>query len=158
MVKFYFMNIPRLLFLHLHSINIKKFFVSNNPHDFLKVDIIWHLCITMKMGVITHIASPWSLQWHHNKRDGITNQQPHHCLFNRLFRHRSKKTSKLRVNGLCVENSPVAGEFPAQRASNAENVSIWWRHHGRLWARLCAVGLTCTVACTTLVAWPVLNG
>ena len=22
------------------------------------------------------------------------------------------------------------GEFPAQRASNAENVSIWWRHHG----------------------------
>ena len=23
-----------------------------------------------------------------------------------------------------------AGEFPAQRASYAENVSIWWRHHG----------------------------
>ena len=22
-----------------------------------------------------------------------------------------------------------AGEFPAQRASNAKNVSIWWRHH-----------------------------
>ena len=21
------------------------------------------------------------------------------------------------------------GEFPAQMASNAENVSIWWRHH-----------------------------
>ena len=27
-------------------------------------------------------------------------------------------------------NSPVAGEFPAQKSSNAENVSIWWRHHG----------------------------
>ena len=26
-------------------------------------------------------------------------------------------------------NSPVIGEFPAQRASNTENVSIWWRHH-----------------------------
>ena len=25
-------------------------------------------------------------------------------------------------------NSPVAGEFPTQRASNAGNVSIWWRH------------------------------
>ena len=24
------------------------------------------------------------------------------------------------------------GEFPAQRASYAENVSIWWRHHGSL--------------------------
>ena len=44
-------------------------------------------------------------------------------------RSRSKKTLKLRVTGLCVGNSPVTGEFPAQRASNAENVSIWWRHH-----------------------------
>ena len=26
-------------------------------------------------------------------------------------------------------NSPETGEFPAQMASNAENVSIWWRHH-----------------------------
>ena len=41
-----------------------------------------------------------------------------------------KKTSKLRVTGLCAWNSPVTGEFPAQMASNAENVSISWRHHG----------------------------
>ena len=27
---------------------------------------------------------------------------------------------------------PVTGEFPAQRASNAENISIWWRHHAKL--------------------------
>ena len=40
-----------------------------------------------------------------------------------------KKTSKLRVTGLCVGNSPVTGEFPSQRVSNAENVSIWRRHH-----------------------------
>ena len=25
--------------------------------------------------------------------------------------------------------SPRTGEFPTQMASNAENVSIWWRHH-----------------------------
>ena len=31
--------------------------------------------------------------------------------------------------GLCEGNSPATGEFPAQRASYAENVSIWWRHH-----------------------------
>ena len=30
---------------------------------------------------------------------------------------------------LCGEFTGT-GEFPAQRASNAENVSIWWRHHG----------------------------
>ena len=41
-----------------------------------------------------------------------------------------KEVSKLRVTGLCEGNSPVTGEFPAQRASNAENISIWWRYHG----------------------------
>ena len=70
-----------------------------------------------------------SLRWRHNGRDGVSNHQPHDCLLNRLFRRRSKKTSKLRVTGLCVGNSPGTGEFPAQMASNAENVSIWWRHH-----------------------------
>ena len=44
------------------------------------------------------------------------------------YRHRSKKTSKLRVTGLCEGNPLMTGEFPAQSASNAENVSIWWRH------------------------------
>ena len=40
-----------------------------------------------------------------------------------------QKISKLRVTGLCAENSPDTGGFLAQMASNAENVSIWWRHH-----------------------------
>ena len=71
----------------------------------------------------------FSLRWRHNERDSVSNHQPHDCLFNCLFRRISKKTSKLRVTGLCAGNSPGTGEFPAQRASNAENVSIWWRHH-----------------------------
>ena len=33
---------------------------------------------------------------------------------------------------LCGE-SPVTGEFPAQMASNAENISIWWPHHDTKW-------------------------
>ena len=70
-----------------------------------------------------------SLQWRHNGRDSVSNHQPHDCLLNRLFRRRSKKTLNLRVTGLCAGNSPETGEFPAQMASNAENVSIWWRHH-----------------------------
>ena len=65
----------------------------------------------------------WSLQWRHNERDGVSNHQPHDCLLNRLFRRRSKKTSKLRVTDLCAGH-----QFPAQRARNTENVSIWWRH------------------------------
>ena len=70
-----------------------------------------------------------SLWWRHNGHGSISNHQPHHCLLNHLFGCRSKKTSKLRVTGLCAGNSPGTGEFPAQMASNAETVSIWWRHH-----------------------------
>ena len=51
-----------------------------------------------------HIHNP--LQWRHNEHDGIWNHQPYDCWLNRLFRRRSKKTSKLRVTGLCAGNSP----------------------------------------------------
>ena len=70
-----------------------------------------------------------SLLWRHNERDGVSNCQPYDCLLNRLFRRRSKEKSQLCVTGLWVGNSHVTCEFPAQRASNTENVSIWWRHH-----------------------------
>ena len=73
-----------------------------------------------------------SLQWRHNGRDSVSNHQPYDCFLNRLFRRRSKKTPKLRVTGLCARSSPGTGEFPAQMASNTENVSIWWRHHVRI--------------------------
>ena len=98
------------------------------------------LSFDRKFGHQTNSQSPTShgplhtddiaLQWRHNGLDGVSNHQPHHCLFSRLFGRRSKKTSKRRVTGLCAGNSPGTGEFPAQMASNAENVSIWWRHHG----------------------------
>ena len=66
------------------------------------------------------------LRWRHNGRDSVYNHQLHDCLLNGLFRRRSKKTTKLHVTGLCG-----TGEFPAQMASNVENVSTRWRHHGR---------------------------
>ena len=59
-----------------------------------------------------------SLQWCHNGHGSVSNHQPHDCFLNHLFRHRSKKTSKLRVTGLCAGNSLEASEFPAQMASN----------------------------------------
>ena len=70
-----------------------------------------------------------SLLWRHNGRDGVSNHQHRDCLTKHIFKRRSQKISKLRVTGLCVGNSPVTGEFPVQMASNAENVSIWGRHH-----------------------------
>ena len=60
-----------------------------------------------------------TLQWRYNERDGVSNHQPHDLyhqphdwLLKRLFGCRSKKTSKLRVTGLCEGNSPVTGDFP----------------------------------------------
>ena len=64
-----------------------------------------------------------------------------HCLLNRSFGRRSKKTSKPRVTGLCAGNSAVTGEFPAQRASNAEIVSIWWSQHALFSISLVVVAL-----------------
>ena len=81
--------------------------------------------IDPRVGYKAHVPP----QWRHNEHDSVSNHQPHDCLPNRLFRRRSMKTSKLRVTGLCVGNSPGTGEFPTQMASNAESVSIWWRHH-----------------------------
>ena len=69
------------------------------------------------------------LLWRHNGCEGVSNHRRLDCVLDRLFRCRSKKTSKLRVAGLCEGDSPVTGEFPAQRASDAENIPIWWRHH-----------------------------
>ena len=87
----------------------------------------------------------FSLRWRHNDHDGVSIHQPHHCLLNRLFGRRSKKTSKLRVTGHCAGKSPETGEFPAQMASNAENVSIWWRHHViyRMRKWVCVVVVAC---------------
>ena len=60
----------------------------------------------------------------------MATKSPASLLLTEPFIHAQiKETSKLRVTGLCAGNSPVIGEFPAQRASNAENGSIWWRHH-----------------------------
>ena len=50
--------------------------------------------------------------WRHNNHDSVSNHQPHSCLLNRLFRRRSKKTSKFRVTGLCVGNSPGSVNSP----------------------------------------------
>ena len=73
-----------------------------------------------------------SLQWRHNEHGGVSNHQSQDCLINRLLGRISKKTSKFRVTGLWEGNSPVTGGFLAQRASNVENVYIWWRHHGKI--------------------------
>ena len=103
---------------------------------------------------VTHSFISAPLRWRHIGHDGVSNHHPHDCLLNRSFRRRLKKISKLRVTGLCVGNSPVTGEFPVQMASNAENVSIWWRHHADclVW-HLCCQALIPLGAISLLSVW-----
>ena len=98
------------------------FVVRLNNHQSVDRTVDWR-------ATLDEVVLTASLQWRHNERDCVSNHQSHHCLLNGLFRRRSKKTSKLRVTGLCEGNSPVTGELPAQKASNAENISMWWRRH-----------------------------
>ena len=75
-----------------------------------------------------------TLQWRHNEHNGISNHQHLDCLLNHLFCHRSKKTSKVHITGLCEGYPLVTGGFPSQKASNMENIFIWWHHHeGFVW-------------------------
>ena len=64
------------------------------------------------------------LQWRHNGCDVVLDYRRLDCMLKRLFKRSLVKTSKLRSLATVRE-----GGFPSQRVSNAENVSIWWRHH-----------------------------
>ena len=115
-----------------------KTFIYKNPciknmDKQMIVSLFAHITMSQQKWRMTTINSELilstALRWRHNGRDSVSNHQPHECLPNRLFKRRSNKTSKLRVTGFCAGNSPGTDEFPAQMASYAENVSIWWRHH-----------------------------
>ena len=80
---------------------------------------------------VTLKYKPTTLERCHDERNGVSNHQSHDCLFDALFRRRSKKTSKLRGTGLCEGSSPVIGKLSAQKPSNAEYVAIWWCHYGK---------------------------
>ena len=59
--------------------------------------LMWHHCNVFKQ----------PLQWRHNGHDSVSNHQSHDCLLNRIFKRRSKKTSKLRVTGPGSHRGPV---------------------------------------------------
>ena len=74
--------------------------------------ILWRPQWRKTWDYTTLMTSNLALRWRHNESDVVSNHRPHDCLLNRLFRHRSKKTSKLRVTGLCEGNSPMTSQFP----------------------------------------------
>ena len=112
----------------LPSPNCRRFWSiawNENTNTFKEIafEIQWPIVsTTIFIDLVIITMTSWWARW--------PLKSPASRLFtNRLFGRRSEKTLKLRVTGLCAGNSPVTGEFPAQRASNVEIVSIWWRHH-----------------------------
>ena len=98
----------------------------------------WTHYVTLAFNLIHYIGLGFSrLNFHTAISTTMTSQwawwrlkSPAPRLFAQPFiQAQIKEKSKLGVTGLCAENSPVTGEFPAQMASNVENASIWWRHH-----------------------------
>ena len=108
----------------------------STPHNWAHRDVLENQDVEVMDWPLKGPDSPHNtsgtLQWCHNERHGVSNNQCFHCLLSCWYRPRSKKTSKLCVTGLCAWNSPLTGEFPAQKASNAENASIWWRYHDQM--------------------------
>ena len=97
-------------------------------------NILWLIPNPYRIRIYADGSACIPLQWRHNEHDCVSNHQPHHCLLSRPFiRAQIKGNIKAPRHWLlCGEftgPSPGTGEFPAQMASNAENVSIWWRHH-----------------------------
>ena len=112
--------------------------VSSKQFITQQIEYFCFCCIVM-IYIQSHPKWSPALQWRHIGRDGVSNHRPHDCLLNRLFRRGSRETWKLRFTGLWEGNSPVTSEFPAQMASNAENVSIWWRHHASVLPSPCSL-------------------
>ena len=86
-----------------------EFVKYSHSHWIYGANTPWHPGLIISVTTYCRTAATCEqnlLRWRHNDHDSVSNHQPHDCLLNRLFRRRSKKTSKLRATGLCVGNSP----------------------------------------------------
>ena len=98
----------------IHVITIFLFdMVWYCPIFILCTDMKDAICETVLMLVTVEVAAALmaTLQWRHNGRDDVSNHRHLDGSINRLVRCRSKKTSKLRVTGLCEGNSPHKGSI-----------------------------------------------
>ena len=93
----------------------------------------WWTCVDVFTYSYPNMLTNPALRWRHNGRDSVLNHQPQPFIQTQI-------NENIKALCHCAGNSPATGEFPAQMASNAENVSIWWRHHGLInqksWLRI----------------------
>ena len=112
--------------LSVYSCHMRAILANQTTFYILHVFSHWDRSLTNDQDLfILH-----ALEWRHNGRDGVSNHQPHVCLLNRLFRRRSKKTSKLRVTGLLrgIHRGPVNSphKWPVTREMFPFDDVIMW--------------------------------
>ena len=109
-----------------------KYYVQLSCKDITQIrSLLW----THQRQTVSRHRQQWglaqSLEWRHNERDNVSNHQRLDCFLHRLFRRRSKKTSKHRVTGLCERNPPVTGGFPhkgpvTRKMFSFDDVTMCW--------------------------------
>ena len=106
--------------------------------DLLSVYIYLQFTISSVIGnkhifkIATQMAR--TLRWRSIRHGGVSNRQPHLTIvYSTVYSGADQRKHQSSASLAFVRgNSPGTGEFPAQMASNAENISIWWRHHGSM--------------------------
>ena len=127
-----------------------NYFSAANFID-LSLCFFFAISVCLKRAASQRETTP--IQWRHYERDGVSNEQPHDCLLKHLFRHLIKEN--IEDPRHCPLWGEFTGEFPAQRASNAENVSIWWRHHAlECGASICSDVFKVTCDTISIVSHP----
>ena len=84
------------------------------------LEVSWH-------SIQKYIMHTFSLKWRHDERDGVSNHRRLDCLLKRCWGADQRKHQSSGEGNLLVTSG-----FPSQRASNAKNASIWWRHHVKI--------------------------
>ena len=132
------------LIKHLaHSISHRDFLKISESLEPARLSVEMLLSLWNLTGASAAMITFCTVRHHYDEWDSVSNHRRLDGLLNRWFKSRSKKTSKLRLS---EENTPVSDGFSSQRVSNAENVSIRWRHHDS--------GLLCHVQNVVAISLP----
>ena len=111
---------------HIHDSSFLKSYNTDHPfvcdRDSIKIIELNSLCY-----ILVKLLQCLSLMWLYNERDGASNRWRLDCLLNRLSRHRSKKTSKLRVTDISASpmDSPRKEPVTWKMFSFDDVIMIW---------------------------------
>ena len=85
---------------------------------------------SLLFGVGSLVLGQWyALQWRHDKCDRVSNRRRLHCLLNCWSGADQRKHRSSASLAFVREIHRLQVGSPHKKASNAENISIWWRHH-----------------------------